>query len=258
MPTPLPVQTATNMDKSLSALSFAQIQPFVCELHPAVPLQLLQLLEGKDEGRRLAALLIGTAMEGLVEAKSCIPFYFQVQQSKLVFKLSSLGELVELVREAQPKHTVVGVYVSGEVDTAAVNLWGKVKSQHKGAQALLTLQVAAEVEFRCLRTSTFPQYRLAFLQEVPITLQTRQLAHIQPVQRLSQSIQTLKDQLKQCQSYLLSQRNDPAALKLLLRCAKVMRAPRDCGEESDVELVKYLSECVKVQLHVSDVTNAQL
>lgn len=246
------------MDKSLSALSFAEIQPFVCELHPAVPLQLLQLLEGKDEGRRLAALLVGTAMEGLVEVKSCVPFYFQVLQSKLVFKLSYLSELVELVREAQPKYTVVGVYVSGEVDTASVNLWGKVKSQHKGAQALLTMEVAAKVQFHCLRTSAFPQYRLAFLQEVPLTLQTRPLSHIQPVQRLSQALQTLKDQLKQCQSYLLSQRSDPEALKLLLRCAKVLRTPTHCGETGDIELVKYLSQCVKVQLHVSDVTNAQL
>lgn len=250
---------ATNMDKSLSTLSFAQLQPFLCELHPAVPLQLLQLLESKEEGRRLAALLIGTAMEGLVEAKSCIPFYFQTQQGKIGFKLSSLNELVELVKEAQPKHSVVGLYVSGEVDMACVNLWGKVKSQHKAAQALLTLKVTEGVHMRCLRTTVFPQYHLVFLQEVPITLQIRQLDHIKPVQRLSQAIQTLKEQLKQCLAYLRSQRCDPAATKLLFRCVKLLKAHEDCSSEgSDIELVKYLSECVKVQLHVSDLTNAQL
>lgn len=248
------------MEKSLSALAFAQLQPFSCEVHPAVPLRLLQQMEAKDEGRRLAALLIGTAMDGLIEVKSCIPFYFQVQQgTKISFKLSSLNELVELMKEAQPKHSVVGLYVSGEVDFACVNVWGKVKSQHKGAEALLTMVVSEGVELHCMRTTAYPSYRLVLVQEVPLTLQVRHLDHIKPVQRLSQAVHSLRDQLKQCHDYLQSPSSDPSAVMLLQRCAKLLRSSEDAeSEEGDIELVRYLSELTKVQLHVSDLANAQL
>ena len=254
------------MDKVnlLSSLSFGHLQPFTCEVHPAVPLQILQMQEaGKEQDtRRLAALLIGTSMEGLVEVKSCIPFYFQAHETKIVFKFSSLNELVELIKEAQPKYSVVGLYVSGDMGAPWVNLWGRIKNQHKTAQALLSISVGENgVQIKCFRATPMQLYHLALVQEVPVTLQVKQLDHIKPVQRLSQAVQTLREQVRQCREYLSSHSDklDPNAMKLLMRCAKMM--PKDEGakaaarEESDIEMVKYLSEFVKVQLHISDNAN---
>jgi len=245
------------MDKGplLSSLSFARMQPFACEVHPAVPLQLLQIQEGKEDPRHLAALLIGTAVEGLVEVKSCVPFYFTVNDNKISFRLSSLNELVELVREAQPKAAVVGLFVSGELSPAGLNVWGRLKAHHKAAQALLTVAVGeVGVEVHCFRVTAWPQYPLALIQEVPVTLQTKELAHIQPVQRLSQAVQALREQVRLCREYLAKGKPDPAVTKLLLRCAKAL-PPCSQRLETDIEMIKYLSSLVKTQLQLSDSAN---
>jgi hypothetical protein len=245
------------MDKGplLSSLSFASLQPFVCEVHPAVPLQLLQIQESKEaDERQLAALLIGTAVEGLVEVKSCVPFYVKVTD-KISFRLSSLNELVELVKDAQPKAAVVGLFVSGDLSTVCLNLWGRLKTHHKTAQALLTVTVGETgVDMRCFRVTAWPQYPLALVQEVPVTLQTKELAHIQPVQRLSQAVQALREQVRLCKEYLARGKPDPAVTKLLLRCAKAL-PPCSQRLETDIEMIKYLSSLVKTQLQLSDSAN---
>lgn len=246
------------MDKGplLSSLSFAQLQPFACDVHPAVPLQLLQIQESKEQDQnRLAALLVGTAVEGLVEVKSCVPFQIKVLDNKISFRLSALNELVEMIREAQPKAMVVGLFISGELNAAFLNVWGRLKTHHKTAQALLTVSVGeVGVEVHCFRVTALAQYQLALVQEVPVTLQTKELAHIQPVQRLSQAVQALREQVRLCKEYLAKGKPDPAVTKLLLRCAKAL-PPSSLRLETDIEMIKYLSSLVKTQLHISDSAN---
>lgn len=157
----------------MSNLWFGEIEEYTCEIHPVVPLAIVQhFLRKQGPAPSVMGLLLGTITEGLVQVCQILPInYFSAEENKVSFR--SFGEGLKLqynlMRETYPKYSLIGLYTLSDLHTRFIPIIQRIEKEF-GVNNLLLYKFKPSpegFESQCYLLMRFRLETLAVFKPIP-------------------------------------------------------------------------------------------
>lgn len=243
----------------MSNLWFGEIEEYSCEIHPVVPLMIIQhFLRKQGPTSNCMGLLLGTITEGLVQIRQILPLnYFSSEENKVSIRQFGEGLKVQynLVREVYPKYTLVGLYTLADLHTRFIPILQHLEGSF-GVSNLLLYKfkpTSTEFESQCYLLMRLRLDSLAVFKPVPTKIIQGPLnILLKREQNISQIISDLKNYLEnpECAS---DKEVDPLFGKAILDSKR-----SESEQSAFIGLSLNASKLVQVQVDISDKINSIL
>ncbi|CAG9333928.1 unnamed protein product [Blepharisma stoltei] len=243
----------------MASLWLGDIKSFSCEVHPAVPMAILQhYMRRPNKDQEVIGLLLGTQSEGLIHIKHAIPLHHMVKDNTLNFAKPLATAHFNHVIEAYPKCSLIGAYRTGDLNHIAVTSILTYEKMFPGNNLiLLNLQLSSKgIQTQCYKLARMRIGSLALFEALPTKIITEPL-NILSKQRIS--IQELVSACKIYAKEINAGRKQPdKKISLLLSRAIGLTGKFEKSGSTDIELVNEIAELVLSQTVISDKTNDSL
>ena len=117
----------------MSNLWFGEIEEYSCEIHPVVSLMIIQhFLRKQGPTSNCMGLLLGTITEGLVQIRQILPLnYYSSEENKVSIRQFGEGLKIQynLMREAYPKYSLVGLYTLADLHTKFIPIIQRLEKE---------------------------------------------------------------------------------------------------------------------------------
>jgi JAB1/Mov34/MPN/PAD-1 ubiquitin protease len=157
----------------MSNLWFGEIEEYSCEIHPVVPLMIIQhFLRKQNSQPNCMGLLLGTITEGLVQIGQVLPLnYFSTEENKVAIRQFGEGLKAQynLLREAYPKYSLVGIYTLSDLHSRFIPILQRIEKDFGINNLLLyKFKLTPEgIESQCYLLMRFRIETLAVFKPVP-------------------------------------------------------------------------------------------
>lgn len=238
----------------MATLWLGEIQPFTCEVHPVVPMTILQHYTRRpNKDQEVIGLLLGTQSEGLIRIKHAVSLHHMVKDNSVNFGKKIAQEHFSLVQDAYPKYALVGVYRTGKLNHIAVTSIITYEKFFPGNNNLifLNLQLGSKgIHIQSYKLARMRVNSLALLEALPTKVLT------DPMNILIKQKIGVQELISACKEYAkqVSQGNKQPDKKISLLLSKAIGLTGEVDKRNtrDIELVKEIAESTLMQTELTD------
>ena len=243
----------------MSNLWFGEIEEYSCEIHPVVSLMIIQhFLRKQGPASNCMGLLLGTITEGLVQIRQTLPLnYFSSEESKVSIRQFGEGLKIQynLVRDAYPKYSLVGLYTLSDIHTRFIPILQRIEKEFSVNNLLLyKFKPTTEgIESQCYILMRLRLDTLAIFKPVPTKI-------IQdPLNILLKKEQDMKQIIKDLKKYISSSGSEiEKDVSSLFGKALLDSKKSELEQREFIDVSLNTSKLVQVQVDLSDKINSIL
>ena len=243
----------------MSNLWFGEIEEYSCEIHPVVSLMIIQhFLRKQGQTSSCMGLLLGTITEGLVQISQILPInYFSSEETKVSIRQfgESLKVQYNLLREAYPKYSLVGIYTLSDLHSRFIPILQKIEKEFSVSNLLLyKFKPTSEgIESQCYLLMRLRIETLAVFKPVPTKIiQSPLNILLKKEQNIHQIVKDLKKHVSSSEEPLDKQ------VSLMLGKAELDTRHKESEKSDSIDLCLNASKVIQVQLDISDKINSIL
>ena len=144
----------------MAVLWFGEIQPIECEIHPAVPMSILQHFLRKPEQENSATgVILGTQAENVMQAKVAVNIAHSENNNTILIPKGPMLDHTKLVQHAYPSYKPVGTYYVGDLSSNTIAIHIEL-GKYLGDSNLFLLSVAFEADNMQVQAFKIPKLGL--------------------------------------------------------------------------------------------------
>jgi len=231
----------------MASVWLGDVQPYNCEVHPSVPMTILQHTMRKTSKTRSFGVVYGHTAEGSVSMHQALPINQLPDEKNIISEQNKLRNHIRIFKEAYPKYSPIGIYSTGNIsayEILTLQYFEKEITQTTGSFFLLNVNFSSEVlEVQCFRLVRYTQLSsLAYFQPIPSRVIRSPLGvFVTKKQELGDLVRACHEYVKQVESG--QTRPDPYLATLLSRAINYAKEVKSTNSK-DLQLISEITDTV--------------